>query len=133
MNKYARKINLLNEMIAFSIVDGQLHEREYQFLCLIANELKISKETFEDLFHQEHNVQPVKSENERILQFYRLALLMHSDGVLHQKEVVAIKQIAINMGLSPGATNRMLHLMKSTHNRIILPPEIFNIFKEQHN
>ncbi len=133
MNTYAMKINLLSEMIAFSIVDGELHEREYQFLSLIANELKITKQEFEDLFHQEHFLIPVKSENQRIQQFYRLALLMHCDGVLHEKEAVAIKQIAIEMGLNPSATNRFLNLIQSTKNRIIEPNEIYALFKEQQN
>ena len=133
MNTFAMKINLLSEMIAFSIVDGKLHEREYQFLSLIATELNIAKDTFEDLFHQEHFVIPVKSENQRIQQFYRLALLMHCDGVLHEKEAVAIKQIAIEMGLNPSATNRFLKLIQNTKNRIIEPNEIYALFKEQQN
>jgi uncharacterized tellurite resistance protein B-like protein len=133
MNTYAMKINLLNEMIAFAIVDGRLHSREYQFLSLIATELKIEKEDFDDLFHQEHFVIPLKSENQRIQQFYRLALLMHCDGVLHEKEAIAIKQIGIDMGLSPSATNRFLNLIQSTKNRIIEPKEVYDLFKEQQN
>ncbi len=120
-------------MIAFSIVDGELHEREYKFLSLIANELKIPKEAFEDLFHQEHFVIPIKSENQRIQQFYRLALLMHCDGILHEKEAIAIKQIAIDMGLNPSATNRFLQLIQSTKNRIIEPNEVYDLFHEQRN
>ncbi len=133
MNTHATKINLLAEMIAFSIVDGELHEREYQFLSLIAKELRITNQEFEDLFHQEHFVIPIKSENQRIQQFYRLALLMHIDGVLHEKESIAIKQIAIEMGLSPTATNRFLELIKKTKNRIIEPNEVYAMFKEQRN
>lgn len=66
MNTHVTKINLLAEMIAFSIVDGELHEREYQFLSLVAAELNISKEELNDLFHQENFVIPIKSENQRI-------------------------------------------------------------------
>ena len=80
MNTHTTKINLPAEMIAFSIVDGELHDREYQFLELVATELSISKQELNDLFHQEHFVIPIKSENQRIQQFYRLALLMHIDG-----------------------------------------------------
>ena len=132
MNTHATKINLLSEMIAFSIV-GELHEREYQFLTLVANELKISKEELNDLFHQEHFIIPIKSENQRIQQFYRLALLMHIDGVLHEKEAIAIKQIAIDMGLNPSATSRFLELIRKTKNRIIEPNEVYALFKEQRN
>ncbi|WP_432670951.1 excinuclease ABC subunit B [Flavobacterium sp. SM2513] len=133
MDTHATKINLLSEMIAFSIVDGELHEREYQFLSLVANELKITKSEFEDLFHQERFVIPIKSENQRIQQFYRLALLMHIDGVLHEKEAIAIKQIAIDMGLNPSATSRFLELIRKTKNRIMEPNEVYALFKEQRN
>lgn len=133
MNTHTTKINLLAEMIAFSIVDGELHEREYQFLSLVAAELNISKEELNDLFHQENFVIPIKSENQRIQQFYRLSLLMHIDGVLHEKEAIAIKQIAIEMGLNPSATNRFLELIRKTKNRIIEPNEVYALFKEQRN
>ncbi len=85
------------------------------------------------MFHQEHFVIPIKSENQRIQQFYRLALLMHIDGVLHEKESIAIKQIAIEIGLSPTAKNRFLELIKKTKNRIIEPNEVYALFKEQRN
>ena len=133
MNTHATKINLLAEMIAFSLVDGKLHEREYQFLSLIAQELNISKQELDDLFHQEHFVIPIKSENQRIQQFYRLALLMHIDGVLHEKEAIAIKQIAIDMGLNPSATSLFLELLRTTKNRVIEPHEVYALFMEQRN
>ncbi|MGK4568841.1 excinuclease ABC subunit B [Flavobacterium sp. 3HN19-14] len=101
MNTYEEKISLLTEMIAFSIIDGRLHQREYEFLSIVARELKIEKEVFDDLFHQELPVKIIKSEIQRIHQFYRLALLMHVDGVLHEKEEVAIKQMSINMASIP--------------------------------
>ena len=82
MNTYDEKISLLVEMIAFSTVDGHLHKREYEFLAIVAKELKISLPVFKDLFHQELPQSVIKTEFERIQQFYRLALLMHSDGFL---------------------------------------------------
>jgi hypothetical protein len=63
---------------------------------------------FNDLFHQELPKLPIKNEFQRIQQFYRLALLMHRDGILHIKEAEAIKQTAIRMGLNPEATKRVL-------------------------
>lgn len=133
MNTHEEKLSLLAEMIAFSIVDGRLHEREYQFLYLVACELKINKDEFNDLFHRELPSNIIKSEIQRIQQFYRLALLMHIDGILHEKEEVAIKQMAINMGLNPAATKRVLELIKSSPNKIIDPRSLFDAFREQHN
>ncbi len=133
MNTFEEKRSLLLEMIAFATVDGQLHKREYVFLSIVAQELKIEKDVFNDFFHQELPQLLVKSEFGRIQQFYRLALLMHSDGVLHTKEDNAIKQIALNMGLNPVATKRILKMMKMTQSPIIEADVLLEIFKEQHN
>ena len=133
MNTYEEKRNLLLEMIAFSTVDGQLHKREYNFLAIVANELNFDTDVFNDLFHQELPQGVIKSEFGRIQQFYRLALLMHSDGVLHTKEDNAIQQISLNMGLNPAATKRILKMMKKNQSPIIEADVLLEIFKEQHN
>lgn len=133
MNTFEEKRSLLLEMIAFSTVDGQLHKREYEFLSIVASELNLDTAVFNDLFHQELPLIHIKSEFGRIQQFYRLALLMHSDGVLHSKEDNAIQQISLNMGLNPVATKRILKLMKKGSNPLIDPKILLNIFQEQHN
>ena len=133
MENYEQKLALLSAMIAFAIVDGELHDREYQFLSIVAVELGINKTELNQLFHEEKRSEIIKSEFERIQQFYRLALLMHSDGVLHPKEEVAILQIGINMGLNPIVTTRILKMMKKKKSPIIEADILLEIFKEQHN
>ncbi|MFV8345465.1 excinuclease ABC subunit B [Flavobacterium sp. ZB4P13] len=133
MNTFEEKRSLLLEMIAFSTVDGYLHKREYDFLAIIANELSFEIDVFKDLFHQELPQLPIKSEFLRIQQFYRLALLMYCDGILHEKETTAILQIAIDMGLNPIATKRILKLMNEAPNAIIDGEILLNVFQEQHN
>lgn len=121
------------DMIAFSVIDGKLDPKEYQFLSLIASELRISKEAFDELFHREQKELVIPSEHQRIHQFYRLALLMHVDGRLDIKEQQGIHQIALNMGLNPGATRRILRLMEETQYRVLDPNLVFSIFREQQN
>ena len=133
MNTETEKRSLLLEMIAFSTVDGHLHKREYDFLWLVAQELSIDLDEFHDLFHQENTTSIIKSEYQRIQQFYRLALIMYCDGILHEKEAKAIQQIAIEMGLNPNATKRVLDLMKNAPNAIIDPNLLLRVFQEQHN
>ncbi len=133
MNTEAEKRSLLLEMIMFATVDGHLHKRELDFLRLVALELNISEEEFRDLFHQEHKNIPIKSEMQRINQFYRLALLMHCDGVLHEREHNAIQQIALGMGLNLSAVKRVLEMMKKAPNTVINPIVLLEIFQEQHN
>ncbi|MBE8723566.1 TerB family tellurite resistance protein [Flavobacterium hungaricum] len=133
MNTEAEKRSLLLEMITFATVDGHLHKRELEFLRIVAQELQISETEFQDLFHQETKPLPIKSEIQRINQFYRLALLMHCDGVLHEKEFTALQQIALEMGLNPSAVKRVLELMKKAPNTVLDPNIILKVFQEQHN
>ncbi len=127
------KINLLADMISFAIVDGELHEREYLFLSLIAQELQIDEVEFKQLFHQENRSEVIKNEFERIQQFYRLALLMHCDGVLHKREQEKIHEIGINMGLNPHAIKRVLKAMEDSPTRMIHPDYLLEVFQEQLN
>ncbi len=133
MEKYEEKLALLTEMIAFSIVDGKLHDREYLFLSMIAAELQISKDDFKSLFHQENYPVFIKSEFDRIQQFYRLALLMHCDGVLHEREQNKIHEIGINMGLNPHALKRVLKAMEMSPTKMIPPEYLLQVFQEQLN
>lgn len=133
METYQEKISLLQEMIAFALVDGELHDREYDFLELVSQELKIDKATFLKLFSERGQTKVIKDEFNRICQFYRLALLMHSDGVLHEREQIKINELGINMGLNPYATKRVLHLMKTAPNQMVSPEVLLAVFSEQHN
>ena len=100
---------------------------------MIARELQIEKEEFKQLFHQEMKTEVIKSEFERIQQFYRLALLMHCDGVLHEREQVKIHEIGINMGLNPFAMKRVLKAMELAPTNIISPDYLLEVFQEQYN
>jgi uncharacterized tellurite resistance protein B-like protein len=133
MNSFEEKRSLLLEMISFSIVDGKLHQRELDFIWIVAKELGFTRAEYSDLFHQELPHLPIKSEFQRIQQFYRLALIMHCDGVLHEKESVAIRQMAIDMGLNPGATKRVLQMMQESPNAMIDAKALLGMFQEQHN
>ena len=133
MNTQEQKINLLSEMIAFSLVDGRLHEREYQFLVIVAKELKVNKEDFSALFHTELPPDVIKSEAQRIQQFYRLALLMHVDGEVHEKEHTAIHEIGVNMGLNPFAIKRVLKAMDESPNKMVGQEFLMQVFQEQQN
>jgi uncharacterized tellurite resistance protein B-like protein len=133
MNTYEQKLSLLTEMIEFAKVDGELHQRELDFLALVAKELQIETPKFIELFRQQSDIKIIKSETQRIQQFYRLALLMHCDGRLHQNENTSIRQLGINMGLSPNGMNRVLEMMKASPTGMVEADQILNTFKEQQN
>lgn len=133
MQSTNEKLSLLADMIAFAIVDGKLHDREYQFITLVAQELQIDKEILNQLFHQEHATEVVKNEFERIQHFYRLALLMFCDGVLHEREQIKINEKGLFMGLSPFAIKRVLKAMKESPSHMVSPQFLLDVFNEQLN
>lgn len=133
MQSTNEKLSLLADMIAFAIVDGKLHDREYQFITLVAQELQIDKEILNQLFHQEHATEVVKNEFERIQHFYRLALLMFCDGVLHEREQIKINEMGLYMGLSPFAIKRVLKAMKESPSHMVSPQFLLDVFNEQLN
>lgn len=133
MNTYEEKLSLLTEMISFAKIDGEIHEREYQFLLIVASQLSIRQNDFERLFEHGAEKVVIKSEHQRILQFYRLALLMHADGVLHDNEQVAIREMGVNMGLSPFAMKSVLTEMQKSPTGLIDPDMLLALFRAQHN
>ncbi len=133
MSTYEEKLSLLSEMIAFAQIDGEIHEREYQFLSIVSSQLKIEKSVFESLFVKLAEKVVIKSEHQRILQFYRLALLMHADGVLHENEQIAIREMGVNMGLSPYAMKSVLLEMQKSRTGLIDPDILLALFRAQHN
>lgn len=132
-NTQSQKLSLLSDMIAFAVVDGKLHDNEYLFLSLIAEDLGIDSTEFQQLFHSENKSEVIKDDFERIQQFYRLALLMHCDGVLHEREEKRIHEIGIGMGLDPFAMKRVLKAMKQSPTRLISPDYLLEVFQEQNN
>ena len=133
MNTHEEKLSLLSEMIAFAKIDGTIHEREFQFLSIVASQLKVQKTDFETLFEHGAPLVVIKSEHQRILQFYRLALLMHADGILHNNEQVAIREMGVNMGLSPFAMKSVLNEMQKSPTGLIDPDVLMALFRAQHN
>lgn len=133
METKEEKISLLSEMIAFATVDGVLHDREYDFLLMVSQEIGVDKATFLDLFKKREEFVVIKDEFHRILHFYRLALLMHCDGILHKDEQKAINEIGINMGLNPYAMKRVLKLMEESPNQMVDAEILLASFHEQLN
>lgn len=133
METTQEKISLLQEMISFALIDGELHDREYDFIEIVAYELGIDKETLHKLYENKGEVKVIKDELNRICQFYRLALLMRSDDVLHERERVKINEIGINMGLDPYAMKRVLKLIEDSPNHMVDGETLIRLFSEQLN
>lgn len=127
------KISLLQEMISFALIDGELHDKEYDFIEIVAKELGVDTETLLKLYENKGEVSVIKDEISRICQFYRLALLMRCDDVLHEQEKNKINEIGITMGLDPYAMKRVLKLIENSPNHMVDGQTLLALFSEQLN
>ncbi|MDF4202408.1 TerB family tellurite resistance protein [Maribacter sp. SA7] len=127
------KLSILSEMISFAKVNNEVKESEYDFLFSVAQQLEVSKKTFDSLFTS--NVEHVipKSQSERLLQFHRLVLLMNVDNNQDVNEVKRIYDIGLNMGLPPGAIQQVLSIMHNYPNKVVPPEVLISIFKAHYN
>lgn len=127
------KLSILSEMIAFAKVNNEVKESEYDFLFSVAQQLEVSKKTFDSLFTA--NVEHVipKSQPERLLQFHRLMLLMNVDDKQDIIEVKRIYDIGLKMGLPPGAIQQVLSVMHKYPNKVVPPEVLISIFKSHYN
>ena len=62
METTQEKISLLQEMISFALIDGELHDKEYDFIEIVAYELQIDKETLLKLYENKGEVKVIKDE-----------------------------------------------------------------------
>jgi Tellurite resistance protein TerB len=127
------KIRLLSEMIAFALVDGELHIEEINFLTDVAESLEISKNEYLDLFSREYEPVMVKDPFTRIVHFYQLALLMHCDNRLHINEKIAINEIGIRSGLSLDAMHVVLEMVAKSTSKNLPIDDLVSVYQLQHN
>src|SRR5690606_18538614 len=107
-NEKNEKLSLLAQLVKLARADKEVKQAEYDFLSIIAMQLKITPEEFKTVFEENIEFQPPKLEADRILQFQRLVLLMQVDQSIESEELNHIREMGIRMGLNPSATNKVL-------------------------
>lgn len=132
METQQEKLYFLKQLIEFAKIDGVLHDKELDFLKLLAEDFGIDHKSYLSLYHSEPEKVTLTFQD-RIIQFYRLALLMQCDGTWHEKEINKIQEIGILMGLDPVGISKLLHEIKANGPKNITPEFIIEIFTTQLN
>lgn len=133
MGDHEEKLSILSQLIAFARVDHELKPSEYGFLLQVAYQLGVDRETFEGLLRETSPKVGLKSQGERIVQFHRLLLLMNVDKEQHQKELEALFNIGLKMGLPPPAMSRVLAVMQNYPDQLVPPEVLIDIFRAHYN
>ena len=127
------KLSLITELIKLAKSDNEVSSDEYNFILSVCNQIGVSKEHLDELFNKYIEFTPPKLESDRILQFYRLILLMNVDKQIKKEEINFVKNLGLRMGLSPMATNKVLDEMHRHENKMIPPSILISIFKQEMN
>lgn len=129
----SEKHSLLAELIKMARADKVVRQEEYQFIKHVALMMGISKDELDPLFEKYIEITPPELESDRIVQFHRLVLLANVDHHLDARELEAIRDIGIRMGLRPFAIEQVLNEMKASSNGALSPDRLIQIFQVYHN
>lgn len=130
---HEEKLSALSQLIAFARTNNEITTIEYNFLVAIANQIGITKNTFDKLLNTPYPFINIKHESQRIVQFHRLLLLMNIDHVIAPEELDRIHQLGLKMGLNIQAIDKTLDIMQQYENNNIPPEVLLSIFKTYYN
>ena len=127
------KLSILSELIKLARIDKELRDEEFNFLFAISKMLGVDKIEFEKLFSEYIEYTPPASETNRILQFYRMVLLINADLNVSSEELSFVKSAGLRLGLHTDAIESVLSEMKNYEKGIIPEERLIEIFKAHLN
>ena len=133
MDKHQQKLSLIQDLIALCIADGNESFLEENFIKSIAESLGISEKEISYLKENPVQYQPENRETDRIIQFYRLLLLMGVDQNKTHSEIAFCKEAALKMGLNPIAVNNTIEQILTSETGMMPPDDVIKLFQVQHN
>ncbi len=125
--------SLLSDLITLAQADGIIDSAEHDFIHRIGSRMGLDFDAIEDLFENPQPSVPLFSEMERITHFHKLLLVMNVDRETHEKEVVALRNFGLKMGIRPGAIDQILLKMDQFEDKIIPAQELIAIFQSYYN
>jgi len=127
------KLGMLRQLFEMTVADGEIKPVEYKFLYEIALSLEVPIEELEQMIEQELKYKLPKQIDERIIQIYRLAMMMRVDRDIDEQETNMLKAMALQLGLRPDAVVIMLDALKKNPEKVLSFDELENIFSMNDN
>ena len=124
---------LISDLIILARADDKVTDAEVDFIKRLANRMEVSEAEVDTLFKNPLPSKTLFTELERITHFYKLVLLMNVDLETHEKEVIAIRNFGLKMGIRPGVVDQILIRMNSYEDKIIPSEELIKIFQTYYN
>lgn len=124
---------MISDLIVLAYADEKVTGTEYDFILRLAKNMDIDKQEVDLLFKNPLPSKPLFTELERITHFYKLVLLMNVDLETHEKEIIAIRNFGLKMGIRPEVVDQILIRMDEFENKIIPSDELIRIFQTYYN
>ena len=125
--------SLISDLIFLAEADGKLTHSEYDFILRLAKRMDVTKEKVNNLFKNPIHTKTEFTELERITHFHKLILLMNVDRETHKKEVIAVKNFGLKMGIRSDVINQILERMNEYKDKVMPSSEIIQIFRANYN
>ena len=124
---------LLSDLIILAKADEKVIDVEFEFIIHLAMRMHLTKEEVEELFRNPLPSKRFYTELDRITHFYKLVLVMNIDKETHDKEIIAIRNFGLKLGIRSGALNQILIRMNEFEDNIIPSEELIKIFRTYYN
>jgi hypothetical protein len=131
--KNEKNLALISDLIVLAKADDKLTESEYDFIKRLAGRMDLGAGEIDPLFKSPLPSKPLFTELERITHFYKLVLLMNVDRETHAKEVIAVRNFGLKMGIRQGVIDQILLRMEDYKDKIIPSEELIKIFQTYYN
>ncbi|HPF11659.1 MAG TPA: TerB family tellurite resistance protein [Flavobacteriaceae bacterium] len=130
---HAHQKSLLSDLIFLAKADGIIDPSERDFIHRIGQRMGLDSNAIDALFQNPVPSVPLFTELERITHFHRLLLVMNVDRETHEKEIIALRNFGLKMGIRQGAIDQILQKMNDFEDKIIPSNELIAIFQTYYN
>ncbi|WP_405223683.1 TerB family tellurite resistance protein [Dokdonia sp. Asnod1-B02] len=129
----SENLQIISDMLLMAKADNHLHEREYDFILMVARRMGISKDEVDALVKSPQDKMVYKTEMQRLTQFHRLLLVMNVDEETQFVEIDTLRNYGLKLGIRAEAVQQILSEMGDYEHKIIPSYRLVEIFKRFYN
>lgn len=129
----SENLQIISDMLLMAKADKHLHEREYDFILVVARRMGISKDEVDALIKNPQDKMVYKTEMQRLTQFHRLLLVMNVDEETQFVEIDMLRNYGLKLGIRPEAVQQILSEMADYRHKMIPSHRLVEIFKRFYN
>ncbi|AWH72746.1 hypothetical protein DCS32_00725 [Dokdonia sp. Dokd-P16] len=129
----SENLQIISDMLLMAKADNHLHEREYDFILMVAKRMGISKDEVDALVKSPQDKMVYKTEMQRLTQFHRLLLVMNVDEETQFVEIDTLRNYGLKLGIRAEAVQQILSEMGDYEHKMIPSHRLVEIFRRFYN